>query len=134
MAENCRRMVRAWDIPIEELQNFDFKPVQKQIVKKAMEQIDPVVINYLVADQGSSQPTFQRVADLTALMNQLANGARPYATKNAMSKILEAQEALQDYLDVYYPDNPKQYTPLPSRAEIPHLGVNTLCEMRQLLH
>ena len=134
MAENCRRMVRAWDIPIEELQNCNFRSVQMEIVKEAIEKIDPVVINYLVGDEGSSKPTFQRVANLMALMNQLANGARPYATKNAMSKILEAQEALQAYLDFYYPDNPKQYTPLPSRAEIPHLGVNTLCEMRQLLH
>ena len=133
MADKCRRMVRAWDIPIEELQNFSFKPVQTQIVKAPIEKIHPV-IDYRVGEEGSSQPTFAEVAALMDLMNQLARGAGNYIGAKAMEKILEAQQALQSYIDFYYPGNPTQYTALPSRAEIPHLGVNTLCEMRQLLH
>jgi hypothetical protein len=131
--EQQKTKIRAWNIPIEELQNFDFKPVQQRIVAAAIQKIHPV-IDYLVGEKWSSQPTFVEVAALMALMNQLAIGASSYSNPDVMDKILEAQVALQSYIDFYYPGNPPQYTALPARTEIPHLGVNTLCEMRQLLY
>ena len=133
MAKNCRRMVRAWDIPIEELQNFGFKEVQMQIVNKAIAKIDPVVIDYLVGEAGSHMPTFVEVVAIMELMNELALGARPYMTKGGVAKIVESQESLQAYLDVFYPGNPTQYIALDAQAEIPLVEENTLFEMRQLL-
>jgi len=133
MAKNCRRMVRAWDIPIEELQKFRWELVEENIVKTAIAKIDPVVIDYLVGEPGSHMPTFVEGAAIMKCMNDLAGNARPYMTKPYFTKILEAQLALQAYLDQFYPGNPTQYIEREARTGIPHVGEHTLCEMRHLL-
>jgi hypothetical protein len=126
-------MVRAWDIPIEELQNFWWEIVEMNIVKAAIALIDPVVIDYLVDEPGSHKPTFVEGAAIMKCMNELAGNAQPYMTKPYFTKILEAQLALQAYLDQFYPGNPTQYIEREARAGNPHVGESTLCEMRQLL-